>query len=70
MENVDALETLRLATADLIGFGIVGTLLDSAYDVLIELDPTMAQYLEGLNSQILDRFNAAETILFSIGENT
>lgn len=60
-------ETFRIATADLIGFGIVGTMIDGAYDVLVEIDAEMAEDLNAFSVKILDRFHAAETLLFSIG---
>lgn len=60
-------EAFRVATAELIGFGIVGTMLDGAYDVLSEFDGEMAAELNEFSSRILDRFHAAETLLFSIG---
>lgn len=61
-------ETFRIATADLIGFGIVGTMIDGAYDVLSEIDEEMAAELQEFSVRVLDRFHAAETLLFSIGE--
>lgn len=60
-------ETFGIATADLIGFGIVGTLIDGAYDVLREIDAEMAEELNEFSVRILDRFHAAEKLLFSIG---
>jgi hypothetical protein len=58
----------RFATAELIGFGIVGTMLDGAYDVLVDIDATMASDLKVVMDRVMVRFNAAETIIFNTKE--
>lgn len=63
-------ETFRIATAELICFGIVGNLIDGAHEVLREIDQEMAVELNKFSVRILDRFHAAETLLFSIGSET
>lgn len=63
MENVSL---LRLAAADLIACGIIGTLLDAAIDVLEEYDSVMAIQLQELQDQIMDRFHTAEDKLFEL----
>lgn len=58
--------SLKIATSELIAFGIVGTILDGAYDVLIEVDPTMARDLEIIMDRVMVRFGAAETMIFTL----
>lgn len=61
----DGSPLFRFATAELIGFGIVGTMLDGAYDVLVEIDPIMAINLQAILDRVMERFHAAETTLFN-----
>lgn len=58
----------RFATADLIAFGIVGVVLDGAYDTLVEIDPLMAKDLKAIMDRVMERFHAAEEILFNTEE--
>lgn len=55
----------RFATSELIGFGIVGSMLEGAYDVLVEIDATMAADLKIVMDRVMERFHAAETTLFN-----
>lgn len=56
------------ATADLIGYGIAGSMIDSAIEILYELDPDMEAELYAFQVKVLAKFHAAETLLFTIGK--
>lgn len=56
---------LRLTIAELTAYGIVGTILDGAYEVLVEIDPLMSLDLEAVMDQVMDKFKLAEFRLMS-----
>jgi hypothetical protein len=58
----------RFATAELIAFGIVGTMLDGAYETLVEIDYDMAAELEDIMIKVMERFHAAEEVIFNTPE--
>lgn len=60
----------RIAIAELIGFGLVGTVLDGALETLKELDPEMADQLDDILQQVMTRFHAAEEVLYRTVEFT
>lgn len=57
---------LRVATAELIGFGTVGTILDGAYEILLEIDSVMARDLEVIMNRVMDRFKLAEDVILDL----
>lgn len=59
-----ATNNLRKATAEIVGYGTAGTILDSAYEILEELDPELAAKLEEITDVILERFKLAENLVW------
>lgn len=59
---------LRIVTAELIAFGIVGSLLENAHATLVEVDPLMAIEIDIILGRAMDRFHVAETRLFELEE--
>lgn len=51
---------LRLATAKIIGYGTVGTMLDMIDEILVEIDSGLAVELEVITDKVLERFKDAE----------
>lgn len=59
---------LRLVTAELIGYGTAGTILDAAYEILEEIDYVMAGDLEVLINRVMEKFKVAEDAIWGLTE--
>jgi hypothetical protein len=57
---------LRVATGNLIGYGIVGSILDSAYTVLEEVDEHLADDLLIIMDTVMERFHEAERSILAM----
>jgi len=57
---------LRVTTGFLIGYGIVGSILDSAYTVLVELDEHLATDLSIVMDTVMERFHEAERSILAM----
>lgn len=66
--NEDFIIHLRIITSELIGYALVGSLLEPALTALEEINPRLALPLRYLLDEVLDHFHAAETQLFQIEE--
>lgn len=61
-----SISPLKVATGELICFGIVGAILDSAYEILEEVDLNMASDLEVIMDRVMTRFRAAEKTILEL----
>lgn len=55
----------RQATAALIAYGIVGTMLDGALDTLIAFESPLAEDLQAVTDKVMELFLAAETVFLT-----
>lgn len=55
-----SISPLRIATAYVIGYGTVGTILDAAHEVLEEVDLILANELEVIMDKVMVRFHQEE----------
>lgn len=65
---MDNTNPLRIITSELIGFALVGSLLEPALSTLEEIEPRMAPPLRYLLDEVLARFQSAEAQLFDVEE--
>lgn len=57
---------LRLATAYVIGYGTVGTILDAAHEILVEVDPVLAAALDLISNEVMTRFHEEEAKIIEL----
>lgn len=51
---------LRIATANIIGYGTVGTMLDVVFGILWEVDHDLARELELVSNKVVEKYKDAE----------
>lgn len=62
------IDPIRIAASEIIGYGTVGTILDSALIILEEVDPNLADMLEVISNQVRTKWKTAEKMLMEAVE--